>query len=260
MMAPRSESKDPLEALRTLLVKLNLTTIERELSAVLGEAEQAAPGYSEFLRRALEVEETARTERRIRRRVRRSRLGVELSLDGFDFSARPQLSPQAVKELLTCRFVEERRNIILVGKPSLGKTTVARAIGHAACKRGFSVYSTSMEEMLGDLYASRADATYRKAFRRVTQPDLLVLDDAGFSTLGREAANELFRVVCARHLQRSTIVITNLSFKRWGEFLPSPAQAVAIAERLIDQATILRFSGKPFRTPRDIYGAPLDDE
>lgn len=259
-MAPRSDSKDPLEALRALLVELNLTTLARELSSVLAQAEQAAPGYSEFLRRALEVEETARTERRIQRRVRRSRLGVDVSLDGFDFSARPQLSPQAVKELLTCRFVEERRNIVLVGKPSLGKTTVARAIGHQACKRGFSVYSVNMEEMLGDLHASRADGTYRKAFRRVAQPDLLVLDDAGFSTLGRDAANELFRVVCARHLQRSTIVITNLSFKRWGEFLPSPAQAVAIAERLIDQATILRFSGKPFREPRDIFGAPLDDE
>jgi len=260
-MAQKNDaSRDPLEAVKDLLVELNLTTLARELPGVLASAEQAAPGYSEFLRRALEVEQTARTERRIQRRIRWSRLGPCVSLDAFDFSARPQLSPQAVKELLTCRFVEERRNLVLVGKPSLGKTTVARAIGHEACKRGFSVYSANMDEMLGALHASRADGTYRKAFRRVTQPDLLVLDDAGFSTLGRDAANELFRVVCARHRERSTIVITNLSFKRWGEFLPSPAQAVAIADRLIDQATILRFSGKPFREPRDIFGAPLDDE
>lgn len=252
--------RDPLDVLKALLVELNLTTLARDLPGVLAQAEQAAPGYSDFLRRALEVEQTARTERRIQRRVRWSRLGPHVSLDDFDFAARPQLSPQAVKELLTCRFVEERRNIVLVGKPSLGKTTVARAIGHEACKRGFSVYSMSMDEMLAALHASRADGTYRKAFRRVTQPDLLVLDDAGFSSVGRDAANELFRVVCARHRQRSTVLVTNLSFKRWGEFMPSPAQAVAIADRLIDQATILRFSGKPFRTPRDIFGAPLEDE
>jgi DNA replication protein DnaC len=86
----------------------------------------------------------------------------------------------------------------------------------------------------------------------VQQPDLLVLDDCGFdTTLGREATNELFRLVCARHRQR---------FKQWGEFLPSPAQAVAIVDRLIDQATILRFSGKSFRQPRDIHGGPLDGE
>ena len=87
-----------------------------------------------------------------------------------------------------------------------------------------------------------------------------LLDDAGFADLGREAAHELFRVVCARHRQRSTIVVTNLPFKQWGEFLPSPAQAVAIADRLIDDATILRFSGQPYRRPRDVHGAPLDGE
>jgi DNA replication protein DnaC len=134
-------------------------------------------------------------------------------------------------------------------------------MGHAACRRGFSVYYVSLSEMLEELHASRADGTYRRTFRRIEQPDLLVLEDCGFTTsLGREAANELWRVVCARHRVRSNLVVTNLPFKKWGEFLPSPAQAVAIAERLIDQATILRFSGKPFREPRDIYGAPLDDE
>jgi DNA replication protein DnaC len=124
-----------------------------------------------------------------------------------------------------------------------------------------SVYSASMSEMLEGMHASRADGSYRKAFRRVTSPALLILDDAGFDTaMDRKAANELFRIVCARYRQRSTVVVTNLPFKQWGEFLPSPAQAVAIADRLIDNATILRFSGKPFRVPRDIHGAPLDGE
>jgi DNA replication protein DnaC len=104
------------------------------------------------------------------------------------------------------------------------------------------------------------DGTYRKVFRRVTGPDLLLLDEAGFSNLGRDAANELFRVACARHRQRSTVVVSNLPFKQWAEFLPSPAQAVAIADRLVDDATMLRFTGKPYRQPGGIYGAPLDGE
>jgi len=252
--------EDPLKKLPALLVELNLTTVARELSNLLSQAEQGSPSYSQFLLDAFEVERAARTERKIDRRTRWSRLGPYMTLDSFDFSARPQLSPQVLKELTNCRFVEERRNVILVGRPSLGKTTVARAIGHAACRRGLSVFFVTMTDMLEALLASHADGTYRKAFRRVSQPDLLILDDAGFSSLGKEATNELFRVVCARHLQRSTIVVTNLPFRRWGEFLPSPAQAVAIADRLIDQATILRFTGKPRREPRDIHGAPLEDE
>jgi DNA replication protein DnaC len=262
-MARRPEPQDPLETLRALLVELNLTTLARELPGLLSRAEASAapPAYSEFLRQALAAEQAARTERKIQRRLRWSKLGPPVTLDRFDWSARPQLAPSAVKELLTCRFIEEKRNLILVGRPSLGKTTVATAIGHAACQKLYSVYKAGMADLLEDLHAAKADGSYRKVFRRVTQPDLLILDDAGLDTgLGRDAANELFRVVCARYRQRSSIVISNLPFKQWGTFLPSPAQAVAIADRLVDGASILRFTGKPFRVPKEVLGAPLDGE
>lgn len=256
-----SRKNDPLEILSKLLVELNLTTVARNLSDLLTRAETDHCSYSELLRRVLEAEQAARWSRKIQRRVRWSKLGPPISLEKFDWSARPQLSPQVVHELLTGRFIEEKRNVILVGRPSTGKSTVARAFGHAACAQGKSVYYVSMGEMLASLHASRADGTYRKAFRRVSAPDLLILEDAGFDTgLDRKAADELFRIVCARYRQRSSIVVTNLPFKQWGEFLPSPAQAVAIADRLIDNATILRFSGKPWRRPRDIHGAPLDGD
>ncbi len=118
----------------------------------------------------------------------------------------------------------------------------------------------STAEALQTLHAARADGTCRNAFGRVTSPDLLILDDAGFAGLSRDAANELFRLVCACHRLRSTIVVSNLAFKRWAEFLPSPDQAVAIADRLVDDATILRFTGQPYRQPREIHDAPLDAE
>jgi DNA replication protein DnaC len=259
-MARNAETHDPVARVRALLEQLNLTTAARRLAELLAQAETAQPSYSAFLQQVLEAEDGARWERKLQRRRRWSKLGPPVTLEGFDWAARPQLAPQVVKELLTCRFVEEHRNVILIGRPSTGKTTVAKALGHAACARAFSVYYGSMAEVLQTLHAARADGTYRKVFRRVTSPALLLLDDAGFSDLGREAANELFRVVCARYRERSTVVVSHLPFKQWAEFLPSPAQAVAIADRLVDDATILRFSGTPYRHPRDVHGAPLENE
>jgi DNA replication protein DnaC len=259
-MPRNAAAPDPVAPVRALLDQLNLTTAARRLDELLTQAETAQPSYSVFLRQILEAEAATRWERKLVRRRRWSKLGPPVTLEGFDWAARPQLSPQVVKELLTGRFIDERRNVILVGRPSTGKTTVAKALGHAACARALSVYYAPMADVLQALLAARTDGTYRKVFRRVAESALLILDDAGFTELGREAANELFRIVSARTQIRSTIVVTNLPFKHWGEFLPSPAQAVAIADRLVDHATILRFTGTPYRQPRDIHGAPLEDE
>ncbi|MBI2933754.1 MAG: ATP-binding protein [Planctomycetes bacterium] len=256
----KAPEPDPLEAARALAIQLNLTTIARELSAILARAESTSPSFSEFLRQALEIEQAARRERKIQRRLRWSRIGATIPLSDFDFAVRPQLSPAVVRELATCRYIEERRNVILVGRPSTGKTSIAKILGRAACERGLSVYYTPMAEMLAALHAARADGTYRKVFRRVGQSSLLVIDDAGFGELDPQNANELFKVVRERHRQRSTILVSNLPFKQWAELLPSPGLAVAIVDRLLDDATVLRFSGKPFRQPRDIHGEPLDGE
>lgn len=255
------EGKAGMDALARLLIELNLTTLARELPQLLAQAEGDAPGYSQFLRQALERECRVRAERRVERHLRWSRLGVGEGLEGFNWGARPQLAAQAIRELATCRFVDERRNLVFVGRSSLGKTRIAKAIGDAACRKGHSVYYTTLGEMLETLRAARADGTYKKALRRVIQCALLIVDDAGLEPLSIEAGTELFRVVCGRYGTRSTVMLANLPLKRWGDFLPCPAQAVATIDRLIHNATILRFSGEPFRRPREVLGTePEGDE
>ena len=160
-MTRTADPPDPLAPVRTLLERLNLTTAARRLGELLVQAEAAHPAYSEFLRQILEAEDGARWDRKLERRRRWSKLGPPVTLEGFEWAARPQLAPQVIKELLTCRFVEEHRNILLVGRPSTGKTTVAKALGHAACARALSVYYAPMAEVLEALHAARADDTYR---------------------------------------------------------------------------------------------------
>jgi hypothetical protein len=161
MMARKTDASDPIALVRALLERLNLTTAARRLAELLAQAETAQPSYSAFLHTILEAEDGSRWERKLQRRRRWSRLGPSVTLDGFDWAARPQLSPQVVKELLTCRFIDEHRNVILVGRPSTGKTTVAKALSHAACARALSVYYAPMADVLQALHAARADGTYR---------------------------------------------------------------------------------------------------
>lgn len=250
---------DP-DALEQLLVELNLTVAARELRDLLRAAEKKGASYTGFLHSLLSAEKCGRFDRKLSRGLKRSRLGPTKSLDEFDFSIRRKLSAAAVKELLNGQWIEEGRCILCVGRSGTGKTHVAKALGHAACLNGYSVLFKNTADLLDELHASLADNTYRRVFRRYTGVDVLICDELGYLPLDRQKADHLFRLVNARHPVRSMIVASNTGLDDWGDFFPSKAQAIATIERLIDRATILRFTGKTFRKPKDVYGDALDSD
>jgi DNA replication protein DnaC len=253
--SPNQPSPD--ELLR-IAEELDLTALRDALGNLLAHAEQGSPSYTDFALSLLRTEWNARQERKLARGFKRSRLGTVEGIEGFDFAARPELEPRVVKELLNCRFIEEKRNVICVGRPGLGKTRIAKSIAHAACLRGYSTLFTVTAEMLEDIHASLADGTFKCALRRYTKPALLALDEFGYEAFDRQMATHLFRVVRARHDVGATIVTANTGFSKWVSFFPSEAESIATVDRIVDRATILRFTGKTFRNPKDVHGAPLD--
>lgn len=250
---------EKIDALGQLLADLNLTVVLQRIAELLRDAQERSQSYSEFLSVVLKTEAAGRFDRKLSRGLKRSLLGATKSLDEFDFSLRPKLSPAPVKELLNCQWVEDGRSILCVGRPGTGKTHIAKALGHAACTKGYSVVFVKTADLLDELHASLADKTYARVFRRYAKVDVLIADELGYLPLDRTKADYLFRLVSERHPERSMIVTANTGFKGWQRFFPSKAQAIATIDRLMDRATILRFTGKTMRDPKDVYGDALDD-
>jgi DNA replication protein DnaC len=256
----RTPPRDPRQELIDLAIDLDLTALAAALPDILSRAEAEQTSFTDFALALLRAEATARRQRSLLRILKWSRLGTVQGLDGFDFAIRPQLDPRIVKELLGCRFAEERRNVLCLGKPGTGKTRVIKAIGRAACALGYTVLYVLFAEMLEILHASRADGTFARAFRRFTKPQILVIDEFAYEAVGLDATKDLFRLVSARHRQGAIVLAANTGFSRWAKLFPTEAAAVATVDRLVDDATILRFTGKSGRPPRELVGAPLEDE
>jgi DNA replication protein DnaC len=258
--ARRPPAKDPVAELVELARDLDLTTAASGLEDLLERAVKEGLSFTQFAHALLAGEATARTERRLERSLRRSRLGVVEGIEGFDFGARPKLDERVVRELLNCEYVRNRRNVICIGRPGLGKTRIAKAIVHAACLAGHSTLTTTATEMVEHLHASHADGTFRRALWRYVKPEVLLCDEFAYQAFDEQATSYVFRVISARHKQGATVITANTGFSKWKAFFPSEAHAVAAVDRLVDDATILRFTGRSFRQPREVTGEKLDDE
>lgn len=258
--ARRTLPRDSRQELIDLAIDLDLTALAAAFSDILARAEIEKISFTEFSLALLRAEANARRERSMQRILKRACLGTVEGLDGYDFSTRPQLDPRIVKEFLSGHFIEEHRNVLCLGKPGTGKTRVMKAIGRAACALGYTVLYVIFAEMLDALHASRADGTFVRAFRRYVKPQLLLIDEWAYEGVDLGATKDLFRLVSARHRQGSIVLAANTGFSRWAKLFPTEAAAVATVDRLVDDATILRFTGKSGRPPRDIVGAPLEDE
>ena len=215
---------------------------QRHSQAVAGQL-----GYLEFLTMLLEAETECRANRQIATRLRQAKVHSAKTLESFDFQFNPALNRQQILQLATCEFIRQKRNVLLCGPTGVGKSHLAQALVHQACRQGFRALYISTHELLRHLHGGRADDTYQRRLRAYLRPDLLVLDDFGLKPLLPPMPQDLYDLIDARYETGSILLTSNRSPSEWPDLFGDPLLASAGLDRLAHHAEIVVIQGASYR-------------
>jgi DNA replication protein DnaC len=235
------------ERMAEKLRRLRLTQCAFSLEAHNQKALKDQPTYLEFLEELVDDELSLRSEKGTQKRIKQARFSVLKSIEEFDFSFQPKLDGRLIKELAGCDFIGRKENVIFVGPPGVGKTHLSIAIGLKACLRGYSVLFSTAQQMASLFTQAVADLSVEEKLARFLEPDLVILDELGFTPLDQRLSDVFYRIVSARYERASVMVTSNKSFDGWGQIFSDSVVATAVIDRLVHHAHLVTVIGPSYR-------------
>ena len=229
------------------LAAMKLHGMAKAFAELAGRDDAEALSHGDWLAILLEREATARDDSRLKARLRYARLRHQASPEDIDYRAVRSLDRTLFAGLLKGAWIKAAESVIISGPTGVGKSWLACALGHQACRDNYSVLYQRAPKLFEDLALAHADGRYPRVMRALGGVNLLILDDWGLEALDAQKRHNLLEIIEERYGRGATLVTTQIPIDRWHEVIGDPTYADAILDRLVHNAHRVALSGDSLR-------------
>jgi DNA replication protein DnaC len=217
-------------------------------------------GFEERLALLVEREAAGREDRRLRARLKFAGLRQSACIEDVDWRAARGLDRALFQRLAGGEWIDRHQGVLLTGPTGVGKTWLACALGHNACRDGRSVLYQRLPRLLEALALARGDGRYARMLKGLARVQVLILDDWGLTPLTPEGRRDLLEVIDDRHGRAATVVTSQLPVPSWHEWIADPTLGDAILDRLVHNAHRIELKGESMRRRAARRAAAVDAE
>ena len=227
--------------------RLRLGPLLDTLPERLALARQQKMPHQDFLLLICSDEVNRRDGRAAIIRAQKAHLDPAMQLEAWDPTARVTYDKELLNELASLRFIEAHAHAVIVGPVGVGKTLLAHALGHIACRHGFSVLALRADRMLKTLKHARLDNTYETELRKLLASDLLIIDDFALDAMDPTESRDIYEIMIERHRAGSMIITSNRGPDEWLATFADPVRAQSAIDRFTSAAYDLQIEGESYR-------------